>query len=77
MQHFNTPGGVDGFGDWSSIIDELDPFRDGKAAYRIGDYLHWLIQGFDQGLDRGVIMKNAAEKYRKRWGDDKVIEHSL
>jgi hypothetical protein len=77
MQHFNTPGGVEGFGDWSSIIDDLDPFRDGKAAYRIGSYLHSLIQGFDQGLEKEVIMKNAAEKYRKQWGDDKVIKHSL
>ena len=73
MQHFNTPGGVDGFGDWSSIIDELDPFRDGQAANRIGTYLSWLIQGYEQGLDKDTIMENAAEKYREKWGADKVI----
>ena len=28
MKNFNTPGGIDGFGDWSSIINDLDPFRD-------------------------------------------------
>ena len=28
-------------------------------------------------LEKEVIMKNAAEKYRKQWGDDKVIKHSL
>jgi len=73
MDYFNTPNGIDGFGDWSSIIDELDPFRDGLAAYRMGTYLKWLIDGFDEGLDREVIMLNAASKYKELWGEDKVI----
>lgn len=73
IKHFNTPGGINGFGDWSSIIDDLDPFRDGKAANRIGTYLHWLMQGYNQGLDKHTVMLTAANKYKKRWGDDKVI----
>lgn len=73
MEHFQTPGGVPGFGDWSPILDELDPFRDGKAAYRMGTYLHWLIQGFEKGMEREEIMYEAAEKYRKQWGSDKVL----
>ena len=73
MEHFNTPEGTVGFGDWSSVIDNFDPFRDGKAAYRMGTYLHWLIEGFEDNLDREVIMANAAEKYKKQWGEDKVI----
>lgn len=73
MEHFKTPDGIPGFGDWSSIINDLDPFRDGKAAYRMGTYLEWLIHGFNQGLDKETIMLNAAEKYRGQWGHDKVI----
>ena len=73
MDHLQTPNGIPGFGDWSSIIDELDPFRDGKAAQRMGNYLNWLIQGFEEGLDRDAILENAAEKYRKQWGNDKVL----
>ena len=73
LEHFNTPEGIDGFGDWSSIIDDLDPFRDGKAAYRMGTYLNWLIQGYEQGLTKEVVLANAAEKYRDNWGTDKVI----
>jgi hypothetical protein len=68
-----TPNGIPGFGDWSSIIDELDPFRDGKAAQRMGNYLNWLIQGFEKGVDKEVIMSDAAERYGKEWGYDKVI----
>ena len=73
MEHFSTPEGIERFGDWSSVIDNFDPFRDGKAAYRMGTYLHWLIEGFEDNLDREVIMANAAEKYKKQWGEDKVI----
>jgi hypothetical protein len=73
MDYFNTPSGIDGFGDWSSIIDELDPFRDGLAAYRMGTYLKWLVDGFDNGLEREEVMSQAASKYKKLWGDDKVI----
>ncbi len=74
MDHFQTPTGIPGFGDWSKIIQELDPFRDGHAARRMGTYLHRLIQGFDQGLDRETVMADAAEMYIQEWGADKIIE---
>lgn len=74
MDHFQTPTGIPGFGDWSNIIQELDPFRDGHAARRMGTYLHRLIQGFDQGLDRETVMADAAEMYIQEWGPDKIIE---
>ena len=62
-----------GLGDWSAMIDEIDPFRDGHSARRMGDYLHWLISGLQEGKDRNSVMAEAAEKYAHRWGDDKVI----
>ena len=73
LEHFNNPEGIPGFGDWSSIINDLDPFRDGMAAYRMGTYLQCLIEDFENNLDREVIMANAAERYKKQWGADKVI----
>ena len=74
MEHFKTPNGIPGFGDWSSIIAEFDPFRDGKAAYRMGTYMKWLMDGFDQGMDRETVMADAAEMYIQEWGADKIIE---
>ena len=73
MEHLQTPNGIPKFGDWSPIIEDLDPFRDGKAAQRMGNYLNWLIQGFEQGLDKEVILSDAAERYAKEWGNDKVF----
>ncbi len=74
MDHFKTPHGIPGFGDWSSIICEFDPFRDGKEAYRMGTYLDWLIKGFEYGKDKNKVMADAAEMYCKRWGSDKVFQ---
>jgi hypothetical protein len=73
MQYFTAPESVSGFGDWSSIIDEMDPYRDGLASKRMGTYLHWLIEGFNGGMKNDDIMKDAANKYKKLWGEDKVI----
>jgi len=73
-EHWAIPGGISGFGDWSSIFDELDPFRDGRAAERIGTYLKWLLDGFKAGLGRDTILADAADRYTKLWGKDKITE---
>ena len=72
LEHFKAPNGIPGFGDWSQHIEVFDPFRDGKAAYRMGTYMQWLIEGFDKGFDRDKVMIDAAEKYTHLWGSDKV-----
>ena len=56
------------------MLDELDPFRDGRAAERMGTYLQWLIEGFRDGRDREAIMADAAERYCTTWGSDKVTQ---
>lgn len=68
----NSPKNIPGFGDWSPLLDEIDPFRDGKAAQRIGTYLKWLLDGFKSGLNRETVMADAAERYCKQWGYDKI-----
>lgn len=74
LEHFQLPGGIPGFGDWSSIIDEFDPFRDGNGVYRMGTYLHWLLKGFESGKDKNRVMADAAEMYCKKWGSDKISQ---
>jgi hypothetical protein len=66
--------GLPGLGDWSPMLEELDPFRDGRAAERMGEYLRWMIDGFKLGLDREKIMADAAERYCAEWGADKITQ---
>lgn len=68
VEHWTQTNGVPGFGDWSPMLDELDPFRDGRAAERIGTYVQWLLEGFESGLSRETVMADAAERYGALWG---------
>lgn len=61
------------FGDWAGILNEMDPFRDGRAAERMSTYLEWIMEGFNANLPRETILADAAERYRKIWGQDKVL----
>ena len=74
LEHWSRPGGIPGFGDWSAMLEEIDPFRDGRAAERMGTYLKWLIDGFKAGLDRETVMADATERYCATWGRDKITE---
>lgn len=77
QEHWKTPGGVPGFGDWSSMIDEFDPFRDGRAAERMGMYLRWVQEELNSGWDRKTALADAAERYGEMWGVDKVTEMAV
>lgn len=75
--HRRFKNGVPGFADWSSLIDTLDPYRDGRAAQRMGNYLKWMIEGFEAGLPRETVLADAAGQYCDAWGSDKVTSVGL
>ena len=61
-------------GDASPILEKLDPFRDGKANIRIGNYISWYLEGIDQGWDRFKALDIATRKYADQWGREYVIK---
>ena len=65
-------GNVPGFADWSPVLDKLDPFRDGRAAERMGNFLHWLIAGLARGGDKVAVLDDAVHRYTRTWGADKI-----
>ena len=77
QEHCSVPGGIPGFGDWTDLIDEIDPFRDGRAAERMGNYIKWLLDGFSKGLNREDVMSEAAEKYTSTWGKGYVNQINM
>ena len=72
LDHRHQPKGKPGFGDWMPMIDQFDPFRDGGGARRMGTYFQWLLDGFADGFGREKVLDDAAERYCKRWGADKI-----
>lgn len=72
-QYRKDTASVPGFGDWSPVIEQLDPFRDGKAALRMGRYLHWVLQSLQADCTPDDALQTAAAQYAERWGADKII----
>lgn len=72
LAHWSRPDGLPGFGNWDSMLDELDPFRDGRAVERMGSYVQWLLEALEGGLDRDRAVEEAAERYGRQWGKNKV-----
>lgn len=67
---------VPGMGDFSPIHDELDPFRDGKAHERVGEYIRWTLEYLTAGYERDKALQAANNRYAEKWGADKIIAMS-
>ena len=55
-------------------IKQKDPFMDGKASLRMGQYINWLLEIFNQGKTREEAIEYANEKYAGAWGKGNVIK---
>ena len=73
MGYLNDPASNPCLGDVSPVLDQLDPFRDGKASQRIGEYVTWYLDSFNQNLSKSEALRLATKKYAEKWGNDKVI----
>lgn len=62
------------FGDYSFILEEIDPYRDGKACQRIGFVIRRLLREFDNSNDRLAAMENSLGEFKERWGSNKVVD---
>ena len=50
-------------GDCSGIMEKIDPFRDGNAGKRVGNYMNCFIEGVNNGLDRDNALNMANKEY--------------
>jgi|GEM_PF-1247260 len=60
-------------GEWACHMDALDPFRDGNSGRRIGEYVNWLVEGFDMDMTGRDVLAYANKLYVRQWGENKVI----
>jgi hypothetical protein len=60
-------------GDISPVIDQFDPFRDGKASQRIGEYVGWFNSAMDAGARCDRALVEATRRYADKWGHDKIV----
>lgn len=67
------------FGEFGNInlapgIKDKDPFHDGRAAARMGQYINWLLDMFNQGKRREDAIEYADRIYAERWGEKNVVK---
>ena len=64
-------------GDHNSIIDQIDPWRDGKAALRINDYFKSFLDELEISGNAKESLSKANEEYATKWGKDKITTYRL
>jgi len=55
------------------VLAHIDPFRDGRAGERIGQYLGWYLEALDKGLARDQALNQADSNYAAAWGDRALV----
>jgi hypothetical protein len=73
IDYFKNSTANASLGDATPILDQLDPFRDGKASQRIGEFVSWYLEEIDNGSNPDDAVRKATDKYGEKWGEDKVI----
>ena len=67
-----TPEAHPEFGDWSPGLNDLDPFRDGKASLRMGFYIRRVYEALKEGVSRQDALAGAVDDFAQRWGKSHV-----
>jgi hypothetical protein len=73
-QFRDDPESVPGFGDLSAWAEDKDPFKDGKASLRIGQYINWLFVKIGEGKKREEAIEFANQKYAEIWGRENIVD---
>jgi hypothetical protein len=76
VDYFENPSANPNLGDATPILDQLDPFRDGKASQRIGEFVTSYLEALNRGSNSDDATRYATDKYAEKWGKDKVIRRS-
>ena len=67
-----NPESIPDFGDLSLWAKDKDPFKDGNASLRIGQYINWLLEMFNQGKTREEAIEYANQRYARLWGKENI-----
>ncbi len=66
---FNDIGNME----MNPALKDKDPFRDGRAAERMGQYIQCLLESFEDGKTREEAMQHARQHYTDMWGSEHVV----
>ena len=69
-----NPVKTNSLGNWSSFVQEFDPFQDDLGGKRIAEYLKSLQEGFNKKFNSKESILLANEFYQRKWGENKLFK---
>lgn len=57
-----------------ALLARVDPFRDGRASLRIGQYVAWFLEAVDRGETRESSLREASRRYEAAGGAGRAAE---
>lgn len=75
QKYRDNPDSISGFGDLSRWAKNRDPFKDGNASMRIGQYINWLLEKLNEGKTREEAIEYANQMYKTNWGERSIIQN--
>ena len=58
-----NPAAYQQFGKWESELYNFDPYQDGKASQRMGNYIGWVYEGINSGKSKQIALISANVKF--------------
>lgn len=71
-RELDSPGSIEGFGDWSPWLPKLISYDDDDGPERIGDVLGWLLELAVADVSQEQALDEVARRFADSWGQDKV-----
>lgn len=72
----SSPDSVPGFADFSPFLDQIDPFRDGKSAERMGTYIKCLFDQMCRDVKKDQAINYANKMYQEQYGLNMVVSRN-
>ncbi len=72
----NQTGDAKEIGNYNFLFPGIDPFRDGCASQRMGQYMHSLIKCFEEGRNKEEAILYANKIYQGKWGENAIVKTS-
>lgn len=74
QKYRENPESIPGFGNLDRWVKDKDPFRDGNASLRVGQYINWIHQRLLEGDTKEKAIEYSNRKFAELWGKENVIK---
>ena len=64
-------------GNWDPEIRELEPYHDGRAGIRMGQFILWVFDAMKKKVTKSQAIDEAAGRFAEQWGSENITRIHL